>query len=49
MDDDVHLVRKLENFARFSLGPSVDKVFRIGLTLSVALGDGNVAEHYISH
>lgn len=39
----LHLVRKLENFFRFSFGPSVDKVFNIGLTLSVAFGAWNTS------
>lgn len=34
------LVRKLENLARFSLGPSVESVFTTGLTSSEWLGDG---------
>ena len=38
-----HLVRKLLNLAKFSLGPAVDRVSRTGLTLSAALGEGNVA------
>jgi len=36
-------VRKLENFWRFSFGPLTDRVFRIGLTTSVAFGVGNDA------
>jgi len=37
---DLHLVRKLEKCARFSCGPLMDKVFKIGLTLSVSFGEG---------
>lgn len=46
MKDNVgsHRVRKLVNFSRFAFGPSVDKVFKIGLTLSAALGLGNVTK-----
>jgi hypothetical protein len=36
---NVRLVRKLENLARFFLGPSVDKVFRTGFTSSEAFGE----------
>jgi hypothetical protein len=39
-----HLVLKLENFFKFSSGPLVDRVFKIGSTLSAALGEGNEAE-----
>lgn len=39
----LHLVRKLENFSKFSFGPWIDSVFKIGLTFSVALGVGKDA------
>jgi hypothetical protein len=40
----LHLVRKPENFFRFSIGPWTDSVFKIGLTFSVALGMGKDAD-----
>ena len=43
-EGELHLVRKLENFSKFSFGPWIDSVFKIGLTFSVALGIGKDAE-----
>lgn len=40
-------MRKLENFLKFALGPSVDRVLMTGLTLSMALGEGNEASDII--
>lgn len=37
-EEELHLVRKLENFFKFSFGPSTDSVFKIGLTVLVAFG-----------
>jgi hypothetical protein len=37
--NNLHLVRKLLNFRRFCFGPFVERVFRMGLTFSVAFGD----------
>jgi hypothetical protein len=39
----LHLVRNPEKRLRFSRGPSVDKVFRIGVTHFVAFGEGKEA------
>ena len=39
-EEALHLVRKLENFSKFSFGPSTDSVFKIGLTVLVAFGLG---------
>jgi hypothetical protein len=42
-DGELHLVRKLENFFKFSFGPWTDSVFKIDLTFSVAFGVGKDA------
>lgn len=41
-----HLVRKLENFFKFSFGPWTDSVVKIALTVLVAFGLGKDADVY---
>ena len=44
-NEELHLVRKLENFSKFSFGPLTDSVFKIGLTVSVAFGLGKRTDY----